>query len=145
VSVELREITKDNVRAICELRVEPGQERFVAPAAYTIAESAYEDTEVLLRAIYDGDEPIGLVGLVLDPDGTWYMARLMIAAGHQRRGAGRRAMELIFDELRARGAGEMITSHVEGDDGPGDFYRTLGFTPTGDYSDGEPVVRIALR
>jgi diamine N-acetyltransferase len=146
VSITLREVTKDNVRTLCDLRVDPAQEQLVAGNAYTIAESAYEDHEVLLRGIYDGDEPVGLVGLVRDDATTWYMARLMVAAGHQRRGIGRRTMELVVDEVRARGGHVLLTSyaaHVDGNAGP--FYAGLGFAPTGDFSDGEPVVRIDLR
>jgi diamine N-acetyltransferase len=144
VSVTLRDVTKDNVRTLCELRVAPGQERFVAPTAYTIAEAAYED-EVLLRGIYDGDEPIGLVAVVHDQDGDWFMARLMVAAGRQRTGIGRRAMALLYDELRARGADTLLTSYVDEDGGAGPFYGSLGFTPTGDVNEGETVVRLDLK
>jgi diamine N-acetyltransferase len=144
MSITLREVTKDNVRTLCELRVAPDQRHLVAPAAVTIAESAYEDHEVLLRGIYDGDEPVGLVGLVRDDERVWFMARLMVVEGRQRRGIGRRAMELVIDELRARGADALLTSYVDVDGSAGPFYRRLGFTPTGDFSDGEPVVKLAL-
>ena len=144
MSIALREVTKDNVRTLCALRVEPGQERFVAPAAYTIAESAYEEQEVLLRAIYDGDEPVGLLALVRDPDGTWFMARLMVAAGRQRQGIGRAAMALLAHLLRERGATELQTSYVDEPGGPGPFYARLGFEPTGEIFAGERVVRLPL-
>ena len=145
MSITLRDVTKANVRTLCELRVAPDQERLVAPAAVTIAEAAYEDHEVLLRGIYDGDEPVGLVGLVRDEERVWYMARLMVVDGRQGRGIGRRAMELVIEELLTRDADVLLTSYVDVDGSAGPFYRRLGFTPTGDFSAGEPVVRLALR
>jgi hypothetical protein len=40
--VILREVTAENVRSLCELKLADGQERYVAPARYTVAEAAYD-------------------------------------------------------------------------------------------------------
>jgi diamine N-acetyltransferase len=39
----------------------------------------------------------------------------------------------------------LFTSYVPGERGPAEFYRRLGFTPTGDLDeDGEIIVRLPL-
>ena len=143
--VSLREIDQDNVTAICRLRVAPAQERYVAPSAFTIAEAAYEPGG-WLRAIYADEEPVGVLGLVVDADAPEYwLARLMIAAAHQGRGFGRDAMALLIEHVRAQpGATELGTSCVPGPDGPLDFYRGLGFEPTGEVEHGEEVLKLKL-
>ena len=143
--VTLREVDQQNVRDVCELRVSPAQETHVAPNGVTIAESAYEPN-AWLRAIYAGDEPVGLLGLVADTEAPEYwLARLMIAGQHQGRGYGRDAMALLVEHVRTLpGARELQTSCVPDDDGPLDFYRGLGFEQTGDVHAGELVLRLTL-
>ena len=80
--VTLREVTGDTVRAVCRLQVGPGQERFVASNAISIAE-AYFEPKAWFRAIYAGEEPVGFVMLYDDPG----EARVLPVAPHDRRGA----------------------------------------------------------
>jgi diamine N-acetyltransferase len=66
-------VTRENVRAICELQVAENQRRLVAPAAYTVAEGHYEPG-AMLRAIYEGERPVGVL-LVEMETGTPYLVR----------------------------------------------------------------------
>jgi diamine N-acetyltransferase len=145
MTVELREVTGKTVREICRLVVAPGQDRFVAPNAVSIAEAYFHPT-AWFRAIYADDEPVGF--LMLDDDDTkplYTLWRLMIADGFQGRGYGKRAVELLTDYVRMRpGATALMTSWVPGDGGPAEFYRKLGFEPTGEMDEGEVVGRLAL-
>jgi diamine N-acetyltransferase len=129
-----------NVRAVCELKLASGQDTYVAPAAYTVAEAAYED-DGWLRAIYLGDQPVGLVYAEGDK-----LVRLMVDAHHQRRGVGRAAIPLVADELRrARGLNRLYTSYVDGPADPREFYLSLGFEDTGRRDgDGERVLALTL-
>jgi diamine N-acetyltransferase len=43
----LAPVTRENVRAVCELRLADGQERLVAPAAFTVAEGHFEPGALL--------------------------------------------------------------------------------------------------
>jgi diamine N-acetyltransferase len=63
-----------------------------------------------------------------------------IDAAGRRRGIGRRAVELLAEELRAGGAAVLETSYVPVEGGAAGFWRRCGFTPTDRESDGEPVV-----
>jgi len=58
----LRPITAGTVRQIIKLAVAPGQERFVASNAVSLAEALFAP-EAWYRAIYAGDEPAGFVML----------------------------------------------------------------------------------
>ena len=143
--VSLREITADTVRELCRLRVAPGQEGFVAPVAESIAEAHFSPA-AWFRAVYAGDVPVGFVMLAEEADSCRYhLWRLLIDAGHQGKGYGRRAVELVCDHVRARpGATELLTSWVPGETGPEGFYRKLGFELTGEIDDGEVVARLPL-
>ena len=144
--VTLREVSADTVRAICNLDAGPGAENFVAPNAVSIAQ-AYFEPAAWFRAIYASDQPVGFIMLEDDVANQEYtLWRLMIDQRYQRMGYGRRAVELLIDYVRTRpGATELQTSYVPGERGPADFYRGLGFTPTGEVDeDGEIQVRLVL-
>jgi diamine N-acetyltransferase len=143
--VSLREITAGTVREICRLRVAPGQEGFVAPVAESIAEAHFSPL-AWFRAVYAGDTPVGFVMLAEDVDSREYhLWRLLVDAGHQGKGYGRRTVELVCDHVRTRPGGtELLTSWVPGEDGPEGFYLELGFELTGEVDEDEVVARLAL-
>jgi diamine N-acetyltransferase len=143
--VTLREITADTVRAICALEVAPGQRGFVAPNAVSIAQAHFEP-KAWFRAIYAGDAPVGFVMLHDDPEEQeYFLWRFMIAAEHQGKGYGRRALDLVVEHLRGRpGATALLSSYVPGEGGPGPFYLRYGFVETGEVDDGERVIRLDL-
>lgn len=142
MTVSLREITAENVRAVCELEVAEGQRHLVAPASYTVAESAYEQGGIL-RAIYLDDAPVGVLFVGTD-EPTPYIVRFMVDAEHQRRGIGRQAVALVLEHLRDQGFGDVEVSFVPADGGAEGFWRRCGFEPTDRESHGEPVFRRSL-
>ena len=144
--IELREITKENLRDIFRLKVAPEQERFVAPNAVSIAQ-AYFDREIAwFRGIYAADTPIGFVMLHDEPaERKYYLWRFMIDHRYQGRGYGAQALTRVIEYVRGRpGAHEVLTSVVPGEGCPGAFYEKLGFAYTGDIEEGERVMRLAL-
>ena len=122
--VSLRPVTRANVRAGCELELadEPG---------------------AMLRAICLGERPVGVL-LVAVETSTPYRVRFMVAAGHQRAGIGRRAVELLLDELRVAGWKELETSFHPGADGAAGFWVRRGFRESGRELHGDPVAVRAL-
>ena len=143
--VELREVTKDTVRAVCILQVAPEQRGFVAPNAVSFAEAMFEP-KAWFRAVAADDVPVGFVLLSVDPAGPeYYLWRFMIDARYQGRGYGRAALALVVDHVRTLpGATELLVSWVPEPGGPGPFYRGLGFEPTGEVDGGEVVARLRL-
>jgi len=144
-SVTLRKITEETLGAILELQVREDQRKFVAGNARSIAQ-AHFSPYAWFRAIYADDTPVGFVMLWDDPDKPeYYLWRLMIDARYQGSGFGRRAVELLIRHVRSRpNASELLTSVVQANGGPQGFYERLGFELTGDYEDGEAVMRLAL-
>ena len=145
-AIELREITKENLREIFRLEVAPEQQRFVAPNAVSIAQ-AYFDREIAwFRGIYAGGTPVGFVMLHDEPaERKYYLWRFMVDRRYQGRGLGTKALTKIIEYVRGRpGAYEILTSVVPGEGCPGPFYEKLGFTYTGEIEDGERVMRLTL-
>ncbi|WP_409490927.1 GNAT family N-acetyltransferase [Amycolatopsis sp. cmx-11-12] len=138
MTVLLRPLSRENVRAVCELRLAENQHHLVAPAAYTIAEGNYEP-DAILRAIYLDDKPVGVLLVEVD-SGTPHLVRFMVDADHQGRGVGSRAVELLADELYQGGWRSLETSvvPVEGGGAEG-FWRRCGFHGTERTHYGEPV------
>lgn len=143
--VELREVTANNVRAICRLAVARSQSRFVAPTAVSLAEALFEP-KAWYRAIYAGDAPVGFAMLSIDTaTPMYYLWRLMIADGYQHRGYGRAAIAAIVEHVRTLpGAAGLLVSWVPAEGGPEAFYLSLGFVPTGEVHEGEIEARLEL-
>jgi diamine N-acetyltransferase len=143
MDVSLREITADNVRAVCELEVADDQRKLVAPAAYTVAEAAYESGGVL-QAIYLGDEPVGVLWVDgIDKD-VPYIVRLLVDSAHQRKGIGRRAIEFVISDIQGRGASAVEVSYVDAPNGAEGFWQACGFEPTGELRHREKIARRSL-
>ncbi|EHR63873.1 GNAT family N-acetyltransferase [Saccharomonospora cyanea] len=137
MTVSLLPVTRDNVRAVCELRLAEGQEHLVAPAAYTVAEGNYEP-DAVLHAIHLDDVVVGVL-LVEVETGVPYLVRFMVDASYQGRGVGRQAVELLVEELRGQGWVSVETTFVPGDGSAEGFWRRCGFRDTGRTRYGEPV------
>ena len=145
-TVTLAEITADTVRTITDLDVAPRQRGFVAPNAVSIAE-AYFERGAWFRGIEADGEPVGFV-MLFDPTlpgasvepgdlpGDILLWRFMIDHRHQRRGIGRKALDLVVAHARTRpGAKRLVSSYVPGEGGPQPFYLDYGFAETGEMDD----------
>jgi len=143
--VSLCEVDAGNVGVVCDLKVAPGQEAYIAPSAVTLAQAQFYPN-AWVRAIYADDEPVGLLALLVDTDTPrYFLVRLMIGAQYQARGFGRAALELLVEHVRTLpGASELETSCVPGPGSPIGFYRALGFEETGRVEEGETVLRLPL-
>lgn len=145
MTVTLRPLTRENLWPVVELKIHPDQESFVAPNIDSIANAYVEPTFVPL-AVYAGEELVGFAMYGQHPDtGAWWVIRLMIALEHQGRGFGRAAMETLLDLMVERtGCDEIITSFVPGNTVAATLYASLGFHPTGEEEDGEPLLRLPI-
>ena len=142
-TVTLREVTRENLRAVLNLEVTSKQKKFVASNAMSIAQ-AYFDREIAwFRAIYADETSVGF--LMLSDDASkheYFLWRLMIDAKYQKLGFAKKAVALLFDYVRTRpGAKEILVSYVPGGEGPQGFYEKLGFMPTGEMEGDEVVMR----
>lgn len=144
--VALREITKETVRTICDLKVSETQTIFVAPNAVSIAQAYFHET-AWFRAIYAGDTPVGFLMLYKDTQKPeYFLWRMMIDERYQRMGFGNKAMGLLIEIVKELpNATELLTSCVPGEGSPEGFYSNIGFARTGELEDDEVVMRLPLK
>lgn len=143
MTVELVELTADNLNAVMDLQVAASQAGLVASNAESIAEASFEP-QAWCRAIYGNGVPVGFVLLYEDSD-SHFLWRFMIDAAHQRRGFGAAALQLIIERARATaGVTSVGLSYADRPGNAGAFYRRLGFRETGAVADGEVVMQLAL-
>ena len=141
--VSLREIDKSSVVAILRLKVSEAQNAFVAPNAVSLAQALFQQDEAWYRGIYAGDEPVGFAMFSLEESESFaYLWRYMIAHDQQGKGYGRRALELLLEEMRGRGFEGVLLSFVDKPGSPEAFYEKLGFARNGRISDGETEMEL---
>jgi diamine N-acetyltransferase len=143
--ISLREVTKENLGEILQLKVKPEQEKFVASNAVSIAQAHFEE-KAWFRAVYADDTPVGFAMLYDDPETTdYFLWRFMIDARYQGLDFGRRALQLVIEHVREQpDATELLLSYVPAEGSPEPFYTTLGFVNTGEVHDGENVMKLLL-
>src|SRR5215207_322714 len=117
VPPRLETITPENVEAACRLQLLPGQERFVAPVALSLAQAYAEPDFAWPRLIYEGDEIVAFVMAGFKPgdpllDSTIW--RLNVAGAAQRRGYGDFAVRAVAEEARRRGRDVLFTAYLRG-------------------------------
>lgn len=143
MTVSLRPVTRENWLACAQLQVHPEQQGFVAPNAFSIAESRfYPQAEI--RAIYDDETLVGFVMWGEDVDsnpGELWVWRLMVDARYQGQGHARATMGLLLEQWAREGAPAVYLSYAPANDGAARFYARLGFEQTGRVEGGEIVVR----
>jgi GNAT superfamily N-acetyltransferase len=137
--VHLVPLTVDNAWDYYALRTHHSQERFVAPMAGSFADALFPEivngapaVPRLMGLEADG-EPAAFVMIaeVTPAHPEPFLWRLLVDKRHQRRGIGRRALDLLCDVLRAEGRTTLLTSWGEGPGTPLTFYRSYGFVETG--------------
>ncbi len=143
--ISLREITRETLRSILDLRVAKEQEELVASNARSIAEAHFAEN-AWFRAIYADETPVGFVMLSEVPEkAEYYLWRFMVDARYQGKGYGQQALELVIQHVRTRpNARELYTSHVKGNDIAGHLYSKLGFEYTGEAEGEELVMKLDL-
>jgi diamine N-acetyltransferase len=147
--LRLELVTKENVRDACKLELRPDQEGLVAPVAWSLADAYTMPGIAWPRLIYDGDQLVGFIMAAFSPQeentlSRSYLWRLNISAGHQGKGYGRFAVEELCEEAGRRGHHRLTVSYHAGPHGPAEFYRRLGFHPTGEYNEDETVAERLL-
>ncbi len=143
MSVGLVEVTRENVEAVCRLRVTERQQRQIAPSAQTVAEAKCHGRAAYLRAITLEGRPVGVVWVQTD-EAVPYLVRFMVDVEWQGHGIGRRAVALVLNELRAMGVEAVELSYVPIEDGAERFWLACGFQPTGRMHGKEALARMDL-
>ncbi|KQW49842.1 MULTISPECIES: GNAT family N-acetyltransferase [unclassified Ensifer] len=144
--ITFRRISALTVCEVCELSetLSEGQRNMVADNGTSIAEAHFSEN-AWFRAIYAEETLVGFI--MLHQGSDWddgidcpgvYLWRFMIARPFQGKGIGKKAIELVVRDLKARGIRELYTSYGLGEASPEGFYKGLGFVLTGDSYGEEP-------
>ena len=147
--LRLEELSAKTIEAANSLTLKPGQEAFVAPTSYAIAESYFNPVTEWPRVVLDGDTVVGFIRGHFDKDAPqpefrsciW---RITVAANQQGKGVGRFAVLALAAEAETRGYKSLTVLWDAGDNGPGEFFHKLGFVDTGITRYGETISELAL-
>ena len=144
MNIRLKTINENNWRECVSLKVMDDQEKFVATNENSLA-LAYAHKEMEPRGIYDDDIMVGFLMFAKDPDdGLYYINRFMIDKRYQGKGFGRKALKILIEELKVRGADTIDVIHKPDNANAIRLYRDLGFKPTDDKLDDNEISRVNL-
>jgi acetyltransferase len=76
--------------------------------------------------VLDGDEMVGEVRAICDPDNLQAEFAIQVAGGWQRRGVGRHLLEKMLAYLRSRGTGAIVGQCLEENAGMAALARAVG-------------------
>lgn len=148
-TVAIREVTRQNWRAALTLAVHPEQQRFVSehtPIAAIALAKAYVrpgGRTWLPYLFYADEQPIGMVMLAYAPGSSdrYWLYHFFIDRAYQGRGLSKPALIGFMALVRAQHPACRqfnLTVHPDNDRAQR-LYTSVGFTPTGEEVDGEPV------
>ena len=138
--VHLREITKENLNAVLELKTTKEQEAYVSIVTHSLAQAwVYRDTAYPF-AIYDDEVLVGFVMMGFYESKQQYtLWKLLIDERYQHRGYGKQAVELAKRYLIDTFGVAEIYLGVHGDNETAiRLYQSAGFTATGE-TDGKQI------
>lgn len=131
--IRLVPVTTENWAAVCFL--DPGEEGrgFVAPNAYSIAQSVYEKGWEI-RGIQAGGRLIGFAMFGFDAEVDGYeLCRFMLDRREQGKGLGKRALSVITREMFRRWPCDRIYLSTAPQNARGrHLYEAAGFVQTGE-------------
>jgi diamine N-acetyltransferase len=147
--LRLEELSATTIVAANSLTLRPGQEQFVTPTSYAIADAFINPLTSWPRVVLDGDEVVGFIRGNFDPDNAMpefrsCVWRINVSASAQGLGIGRFAVKALADEARLRGFDQLTVIWEPGEDSPEEFFLRIGFTIIGETQYGENIGALAL-
>lgn len=143
--ISLHIVTPANAMIFKEVRLRALRDTPTAFSSTYAAESRLSDKEWIARAqewssnrsttylAMDAENPCGIVGGFLDQSDPTHahLASMWVTPTHRRFGIGRKLVEAIVDWARLQGAGTLQLTVTSNNDPAIQFYKSLGFSPTG--------------
>lgn len=150
--VRLFELDSENYSSVWDLKTHESQKRFVAPMPASFADALFSevvDGHLVIpwfRGVEADGEVVGFVMVALSNEHfpEPFLWRLLVDRLQQRRGVGRKILDLIVADCRARGDTTLVTSWSEGKGSPRPFYESYGFVATGGIIDDETEARLTF-
>jgi diamine N-acetyltransferase len=147
--LRLEELSASTAVAANNLTLRRGQEQFVTPPTYALADNYLDATTSWPRVVLEGDHVVGFIRGNFDPENTqeefrsavW---RVIVAGDAQGKGVGSFAVRALAKEAKERGFERLTALWEPGDEGPEQFFLHLGFEITGQTQYGENFGELKL-
>jgi len=147
--LRLEELSAKTIVAANNLTLRRGQEQFVTPPSYAIADSFINPATSWPRVVLEGDTVVGFIRGNFDPEAVqpefrscvW---RVTVSSDAQGTGVGKFAVWALADEARSRGFERLTAIWEPGEEGPEQFFLRVGFTIVGETQYGENIGALAL-
>jgi GNAT superfamily N-acetyltransferase len=152
-NLRLEELSAKTIVAANGLTLRRGQEQFVTPTSYAIADAYINPATSWPRVVIDSasgtDEVVGFIRGNFDPDAQQVefrscIWRINVAASAQGLGIGKFAAHALADEARSRGFDRLYVIWEPGEDGPEQFFLHIGFAVIGQTQYGENIGALEL-
>ncbi|BFH15095.1 GNAT family N-acetyltransferase [Paenibacillus melissococcoides] len=143
MNIHLQPITAGNWKECIALEVAPEQEGFIASNLYSIAEARFLDG-FQCKGIYLDKCMIGFAMYGIDPDdGKYWIYRFMVDASYQGQGYGKRALQLLLDEIGAQPdrTEHCLLGYNPKNEAARRLYASAGFVETGIAPWGEMMAK----
>ena len=130
--VKLKGINTENFWEVIDLKVHEDQKEFVLENSISIAQSKVQP-ECIPLAIYDDETLVGFLMYCIDSDDdNYWIYRFMIDRTFQRKGYGKKALELVLKEIKKDKSRNKIILDVKRESiAAVELYRSFGFEFTG--------------
>ena len=147
--ISLRKISEENFIDAFNLKLTPGQERFVSHPIRSLAQAYVYREQCQPFGIYEGDAMVGYVMVIYDYDVPEYdIWHMMIDASNQKRGYGTAALDRVLDYIKTKpfGASNRVTLTCNKDNIHAlNLYKSKGFTETGSADDDEIELSLMMQ
>ena len=139
--IELRKITEDNFIDAFNLKLAPGQEKYVSHPIRSLAQAYVYRDQCQPFGIYEEDKMIGYVMVIYDYDVPEYdIWHMMIDESAQGQGYGNEALDRVIDYIRTKPFGDSgrvaLTCNKQNPIAR-KLYESKGFCATGNEDEDE--------
>lgn len=140
----LEELSARTIVAANGLTLRKGQQDFLAPVSYSMADAFTNPSTTWARVVLSGDTVVGFIRGNFDQthardEFRACLWRINVAAEWQGKGVGRFAVHELLSEAKSRGFNRLTVIWERGDMGPGEFFERIGFVPVGETEYGEVI------
>lgn len=148
--IHLEKVEGNNYRQFTRLKVKDEQKKYVASNLGILAKAFAYYNDSIVYGIYNDATAVGLA-LVREykDDNCYIFDQLMIDEKYQGNGFGKKATELILNDLKNKSKyNKILLCYVEGDDAAKNLYTSFGFEHTGDIEvcdDGTKEIDMSLK
>jgi diamine N-acetyltransferase len=151
MTIRFEEITENNYHECIALEVFPEQKdcfyfKSSKPNMMSLAEAYVFGNNSKVLAIYNDEAMVGAMfyNTSADSDGQAWLIRFMIDKRYQKRGFGRKALEMLIERVRKEGAKTLNLCYEPYNKVGEKLYLSMGFRPTGETLGEQIVVRLDL-